>query len=137
MGGRKVAPFSLIHQTEAITRMDTIVNYISSFFITTPAPEAAEPAPVPVAAEPKQEPVPAPAPAAAPPREPDVSICHTQGDTMWVISLSAVKKMTDRRQLLEIANEVRYFLMECYSSEESEKGERILAEIERILNTLP
>ena len=56
---------------------------------------------------------------------------------MWVISLSAVKKMTNRRQLLEIANEVHCFLLESYSPEESEKGERILAEIERILTTLP
>ncbi len=114
--------------------MDTIVNYISSFFIAAPAPE---PEPAPMATEPASAPAPAPAPAAAPPREPDVSICHTQGDTMWVISLSAVKKMTNRRQLLEIANEVHYFLLESYSPEESEKGERILAEIERILTTLP
>lgn len=108
--------------------MNAIFDYVASYFTapaqaTEPAPAAAKPEPTPLSA------------AAAPalPKEKDVSICYTRGDTMWVLKLSTVKRTTDRRYLEELREDVVVFLCESYSPEDCENGQLILEEIEKKL----
>ncbi len=114
--------------------MDTVINYVASFFTAAPAPSAAAVAPSPESvaaaapAEPPQK------PATPPPQQKDVSICFSRGDTLWVVKLSQVKRMTDMRQLQELRADLITFLLESYSPEDSEDGQIILEEIEKKLS---
>jgi hypothetical protein len=86
------------------------------------------------AAEPAPEPAPAPAPAPAPvvaagAGEEDCSVCLVSGDTMYIIKLSDVPKMT-HAELRKWHGKLIIYCAECWSPDDCANAERILAAID-------
>lgn len=63
----------------------------------------------------------------------DVSLYITRGNTMTMIRLSYVKKLTDTRELYKLQQDVMNHVAESFDEEECTNGNIILEEIEKRL----
>lgn len=64
----------------------------------------------------------------------DIAVYMTRGNTMTVLRLSEVKKITDRKELYELGRRVWAHVAESFDQEECENGSIIIEEIEKKLN---
>lgn len=85
--------------------MDTLFNY---FFTKAQAPEES--------------------------KDTDVVIYMTRGNTMTIVRLSEVKKMTDRKELYDLWQRAWAHVAESFDQEECENGSIIIEEIKKKLN---
>ncbi len=115
-------------------KMNSILDYIGSFFMPATVVPVAEPEP-----KPEQKPKPEAEPEAAAPEpvpEPqkDVRICYTRDNILWVVNLSQVKLMKDKDELRQLAYEIQCHVAETYDPEGCENGNLILAEIQKMID---
>jgi hypothetical protein len=118
--------------------MNSILDYVGSFFMPATVAPVSEQKPGPVAAAPEPEAA-APEPVAAAPEpvaEPqrDIRICYMRDNTLWVVKLSQVKLMKDKDELRQLAYEIQCHVAETYDPEGCENGNLILAEIQKMID---
>ena len=70
----------------------------------------------------------------APKLEPDVSVCMSTMDSIVVVKLSDVEKMTDTDELRKLGKQVYNHLLQTFDEEECENANIILDEIDKKLN---
>jgi hypothetical protein len=103
-------------------KMNSILDYIGSFFMPATVVPEAEPEPEAAAPEPVPE------------LQKDVRICYTRDNILWVVNLSQVKLMKDKDELRQLAYEIQCHVAETYDPEGCENGNLILAEIQKMID---